>query len=243
MRLTFFCFSLLGLMCLGCTKVQSSNAPAHQSGDDALRAFFDLRSTGKTITDIERDVFYVHAIARLEKGRLVGLDKVSNGMINARQPEAIFEIVWGKKSDQYGYSFVSNETRYGFEPAPFFEHLVNGGSGWCALETIRQRTVEFKGMKVLAFAVSSYPKDPTELVNPNPRTKIEASLKDVDYAVLILFKECSSIKASLDFLHDLKKQRSENEPSPSRTSRVPAHGENTALSPPAAKCGSRRLSG
>lgn len=206
MRLPICFVSLLGLLFVGCTKVQSSNAPVHKSGDDALRAFLDLRSTGKTITDIERDVFYVHAIARLEKGRLVGLDKISNGMINARQSEANFEIVWGKKNDQYGYSFVSNETRYGFEPAPFYEHLVNGGKGWGVLDTVLRRTVEFKGMKVLAFAVSSYPKDPSELVNPTPRTKIEEVLKDVDYAVLILFKECSSIKASIDFLNDLKKQ-------------------------------------
>ena len=207
------CFCLLFLLLGGCGKIQHENSIVRQNcRDDGLRGFLGVHSTEMTIRPSNQDIFtadifYVHAIARFEKGKCVGLDKISNGIINAGQTEARFEIVWGRQTDQFGYSFLSNESSYYFEAAPFYEHLKNGGRASSTIAVIRQRNMEYRGMKILTLALSSAPKElasVSSLVSPTPNMRIEDVLKDVDFSALILFKECKTIQESQDFLHVLK---------------------------------------
>jgi hypothetical protein len=178
------------------------------ASDSGVRAFFGLRSCSQTLTKIDRDIIYVHAIARFEKGKFLGFDQAGNGEIlggsNPKKQEATFEIVWGKKNDQYGFAFIADTISYDFKVDPIYEHLSNSAKGDGAYAFTIKRAAEFKGMKVLTWAASSSPKDNMAFGQPN--ANMEENLKDIDFAVVLLFKECSSTKESIDFLRKLKNQ-------------------------------------
>lgn len=172
------------------------------ASDPGVRAFLGIRSAGITLTKMNRRVTYVFALARLEKGRFIKFERMSNGSLSA-QKDATFELVWGKNNGQYGYAFVEGESTYEFKADPIFENYVfDGGQSTGEYNTAIGHAPEFKGMKVIAGAYSSLPKDPLFIVNPS--SQMGEALADVDCAILVLFKECQTVNESLEFMRGLK---------------------------------------
>ena len=172
--------------------------------DRGVRAFLGLRSAGTTLTAVKREVIHVYALARIEKGQFVKFECLSNGHLSPLK-DATFELVWGQRNGQHGYALVAGDALHDFKAEPIFEKFVfTGGQAKGEYKATIHLATEYKGMKVLAGAFSSQPKDPVPFFNQ--AAKVEHSLADVDCAMLILFKECQSTEESLDFMRKLKLQ-------------------------------------
>lgn len=173
--------------------------------DQGVRAFLGLRSAGTTLTKVNREVIHVYALVRLEKGRFAKFECLSNGSLSPLK-DATFELVWGKSNGQYGYALVAGEASHEFKSEPIFEKFVfAGGTAKGEYKTAISHATEYKGMKVLAGTFSAPPKDPMLFLSP--AAKVDESLANVDCAMLILYKECQSIKESLDFMRELRIQK------------------------------------
>ena len=165
-------------------------SPLSSASDVALRAFLGLRASSATLKDITIDTPYVTAIARFEKGRFLGYDRLSNGLLSARDTtHKTFEIIWGKSDNKYGYAFVHGSSCYDHKVDPIFEHLSSMTESWTSMNGLNHLP-DFRGMKILTSAESS------------PINK--DSYKKADYAVLILYKPFSNLKETLDFMRTMK---------------------------------------
>jgi len=173
--------------------------------DQGVRAFLGIRSAGMTLTKVNHGIIYVYALARLEKGRFIKFEQMSNGSLLA-QRDATFELLWGKNNGQSGFAFVAGTASREFKADTTFEKFAfESRQAQGEYATTISMAPEYKGMKVLTGAFSQSPKDPMLLLNPS--TKIEESLADVDCSLLVLFQECRTAKDSLDFLRGLKSSK------------------------------------
>ena len=155
-----------------------------------------------TLTKVSRGVPYVYALARLEKGRFIKFELMSNGSLLA-QRDATFELVWGKSNGQSGFAFVAGTSSHDFKADQTFEKIsFEGRQAQGEYATTISMVPEYKGMKVLTGAVSQSPNNPMVFITPS--ANLEEALADVDCAMLVLFKECRTVNESLEFMKGLK---------------------------------------
>ncbi len=170
--------------------ISLASAQISSATDDALRAFLGLSAASATLKDMKIETPYVAAIARFEKGHFLGYDRISNGLLSPSDvTHGKFEIIWGKKNNEYGYAFVCGSSSFDYKKDSIFEHLTSMSTSWTSMNDL-DRLPDFRSMKILTSAESS--------------SIAGDSFTKADYSVLILFKKFTNLKETIDFMRTLK---------------------------------------
>ena len=98
-------------------------------GDQALRAFLDLRSSAVKLVPVEKTLWYVFTIAKFENGKFVGYGNFHTGERNPLDKDSELEIIWGKKDGVIGYASSSVFSFFEFKSDDFFDGVTLGSSG------------------------------------------------------------------------------------------------------------------
>ena len=130
---------------------------AHAESDQAIKAFFGLRSCEVKVAPLRdpnshKEIWYVAALAKFENGKFLGYGRIEGGVrgiFKTAEEDGKLELMWGKKDGKMGYVMTWPMGAEDFKEDSFFDGITYCSTGG---ETGIPIIEKYEGFEIEDFA-------------------------------------------------------------------------------------------